>query len=31
MLLLTAVINIFVKNTNPSGPMSIRCLIFSLS
>ena len=31
MFLLTAVLNILVRNASPRGPMCFRCLIFSLS
>ena len=31
MLLLSAVLNILMRNANPRGPMCFRCLIFSLS
>ena len=31
MLLLRAVLNMLVRNASPRGPMSFRCLIFSLS
>ena len=31
MFLLRAVLNIFVRNASPRGPMCFRCLIFSLS
>ena len=31
MFLLSAVLNIIVRNASPRGPMCFRCLIFSLS
>ena len=31
MLLLRAVLNIFMRNASPRGPMCFRCLMFSLS
>ena len=31
MLLLTAALNMLVRNASPRGPMYFRCLIFSLS
>ena len=31
MLVLTAVLNILVRNASPRGPMCFRCLLFNLS
>ena len=31
MLLLTAVLNMLLRNASPRGPMCFRCLMFSLS